>query len=119
MALATVLAVGVSALPGQAAQPDKIVIALEAPLTGSQSNNGRDQLRGAQLAAKQINAKGGVLGKKIKIVGVDDKADPKLAKTAVKKAAKAGAIAVVGPYNSNVGIVNLPLHYKEEIFRRA
>jgi branched-chain amino acid transport system substrate-binding protein len=85
VALATVLAVGVSALPGQAAQSDKVVIALEAPLTGSQSNNGRDQLRGAQLAAMQINAKGGVLGKKIKIVGVDDKADPALAKTAVKK----------------------------------
>ena len=116
VAFATVLAVGVSALPGQAAQSGKIVIALEAPLTGSQSNNGRDQLRGAQLAAMQINAKGGVLGKKIKIVGVDDKADPKLAKTAVKKAAKAGAIAVVGPYNSSVGIVNLPLYYKAKIF---
>jgi len=36
-------------------------------------------LRGAQLAAKQINAKGGVLGKTIKIVGVDDKADPAVA----------------------------------------
>jgi hypothetical protein len=30
VALATVLAVGVSALPGQAAQSDKVVIALEA-----------------------------------------------------------------------------------------
>ncbi len=116
VALASILAVGASALPAQAAHSGEIVIALEAPLTGEQANNGKDQLRGAQLAAKQINAAGGVMGKMIKIVGVDDQADPDKAKAAVKAAKKADADAVVGPYNSGVGIVNLPIYVKNKIF---
>jgi len=116
VALASILAVGVSALPAQAAHTGDIVIALEAPLTGDQSNNGQDQLRGAQLAAMQINAKGGVLGKKIKIVGIDDQANPDEARAAVAAAKKAGADVVVGPYNSSVGVVNLPIYVKNKIF---
>jgi len=116
VALASILAVGATALPAQASHTGEIVIALEAPLTGDQSNNGKDQLRGAQLAAKQINAAGGVMGKMIKIVGVDDQADPDKAKAAVTAAKKAGADAVVGPYNSGVGVVNLPIYVKNKIF---
>lgn len=104
------------AVPAQATHSGEIVIALEAPLTGDQSNNGKDQLRGAQLAAMQINAAGGVLGKKLKIVGIDDQANPDQAKAAVTAAKKAGADAVVGPYNSGVGVVNLPIYVKNKIF---
>lgn len=109
-------AMAMTALPAQAVHTTEIVIALEAPLTGDQSNNGRDQLRGAQLAAIQINAAGGVLGKKIKIVGIDDQAEPDQAKAAVKATKKAGAHIVVGPYNSGVGVVNLPIYVENEIF---
>lgn len=87
-----------------------IVIALEAPLSGSQAANGKDMLRGAQLAAMEVNARGGVLGRAVKIVGVDDKADPQLAAQAVQKAQAAGAVAVIGPYNSSVGLENLSLY---------
>ena len=116
VALASILVVGVSVLPAQATPNSAIVIALEAPLTGDQSSNGKDQLRGAQLAAMQINANGGVMGRMIKIVGLDDQANPDKAKAAVTAAKKAGAIAVVGPYNSGVGVVNLPLYVKNKIF---
>ena len=113
---ATVLAaVGLTAavlatIPAAAGDKGTIVIALEAPLTGSQASNGKDMLRGAQLAAMQVNARGGVLGRTIKIVGVDDKADPALGAQAVQKAKAAGAIAVIGPYDSSVGLVNLSLY---------
>lgn len=114
--VAGVVAATMTALPAQAAHTSEIVIALEAPLTGDQSNNGKDQLRGAQLAAAQINASGGVLGKMIKIVGIDDQANPDKAKAAVTAAKKAGAHVVVGPYNSGVGVVNLPIYVKNKIF---
>jgi ABC-type branched-subunit amino acid transport system substrate-binding protein len=113
---ASVLAASLTAVPAQATPNSEIVIALEAPLTGDQSNNGKDQLRGAKLAAAQINAAGGILGHTVKIVGVDDKANPDLASAAVNKAVKAGAGFVVGPYNSSVGIINLPLYVKKGIF---
>jgi ABC-type branched-subunit amino acid transport system substrate-binding protein len=92
-----------------------LVIAVEAPLSGSQASSGRDMLRGVQLAARQANAKGGVLGMRVKVVRVDDQANPDLASASVAKAVKAGAFAVVGPYNSSVGVINLPTYLKEKI----
>ena len=115
IAAAALAAVGLTAaalapIPAAAGDKGTIVIALEAPLTGSQASNGKDMLRGAQLAAMQVNARGGVLGRTIKIVGVDDKADPALGAQSVQKAKAAGAVAVIGPYNSSVGLVNLSLY---------
>ena len=115
IAAAALAAVGLAAaalapIPAVAGDKGTIVIALEAPLTGSQASNGKDMLRGAQLAAMQVNARGGVLGRTIKIVGVDDKADPALGAQAVQEAKAAGAVAVIGPYNSSVGLVNLSLY---------
>ncbi|MDA2987966.1 MAG: branched-chain amino acid ABC transporter substrate-binding protein [Actinomycetota bacterium] len=94
---------------------DPIVIAVEAPLSGAQSSNGIDMLRGVRLAVRQVNASGGVLGRKVSIVTIDDKADPNLAKSSVKKATKADAFAVIGPYNSSVGVLNLPLYLDSKI----
>jgi branched-chain amino acid transport system substrate-binding protein len=115
VAAAALAAVGLAAaalapIPAVAGDKGTIVIALEAPLTGSQASNGKDMLRGAQLAAMQVNARGGVLGRTIKLVGVDDKADPALGAQAVQEAKAAGAVAVIGPYNSSVGLVNLRLY---------
>lgn len=120
IAAAALAAVGLTAaalapIPAAAGDKGTIVIALEAPLTGSQASNGKDMLRGAQLAAMQVNARGGVLGRTIKIVGVDDKADPALGAQAVQEAKAAGAIAVIGPYDSSVGLVNLSLYEEARI----
>lgn len=115
---ATLALAGLGLAPTIQAAPSKgnpIVVAVEAPLTGDQASNGIDMLRGVQLAAKQINAKGGVNGRKVTIVSIDDQANPDLAADAVSKAKAAGAVAVVGPYNSSVGIVNLPLYLKAGI----
>ena len=117
VALAAALG-GAAFLPGPAVAGDSgkpIVIALEGPLTGDQSSNGQDMLRGAQLAAMQVNKRGGVLGRQVRIVGVDDQADPALARQAVKESVAAGAVAVIGPYNSSVGLKNLGLYEDERI----
>lgn len=84
-----------------------IVIAIEAPLSGSQGANGRDMARGVRLAVDEINARGGVNGRQVKLVRLDDQANPDLALSMVARAKAAGAVAVVGPYNSSVGLENL------------
>lgn len=93
-----------------AAAAKTIRIGLEGPLTGDQQDTGTGMLRGAQLAADTINANGGINGKKVVIVPIDDQADPKVAKEAAQKAIKSGLDAVVGPYNSGAGLVTLPLY---------
>lgn len=105
----------IAPLPATAGDATPIVIALEGPLTGSQASNGQDMLRGAQLAAIQVNEQGGVLGRPVRIVGIDDQGDPALARQAVRDAVAAGAVAVVGPYNSSVGVKNLALFENERI----
>lgn len=99
-----------AAAPVQAgdASGSAIVIAVEAPLTGPQASNGRDIARGVRLAVQQANAAGGVLGRRVTLVQLDDRADPSRAAAMVKHAREAGAVAVVGPYNSSVGVANLP-----------
>src|SRR5947207_68775 len=81
-------------------------------ISGSQSSNGLDMLRGAQLAVREANARGGVLGRRIAIVRADDKGDQANARRVARTAIKRKVAAVIGPFNSSVGIVNLPIYLR-------
>jgi branched-chain amino acid transport system substrate-binding protein len=109
----TVTASTADARPASTLAPIKI--AVEAPLSGSQSSNGLDMLRGVQLAVREVNAGNGVLGRRIEIIRADDKGDQVNAKRVARRVIKKKAIAVIGPYNSSVGIVNLPIYLKNRI----
>ena len=69
-------------------------------------------LQGAELAADQINTAGGVLGRKIEIIKIDDAANAATGVAAANAAIAAGLNGVVGPYNSSVGTQTLPLYLK-------
>jgi branched-chain amino acid transport system substrate-binding protein len=86
------------------------LIAVDAPLTGSQSSTGIDMYRGAELAANQINAAGGVDGVQLKLVKADDKATASTGVTVAKKVMGQHVFGVVGPFNSSVGVANLPVY---------
>jgi len=85
-------------------------IGLEAPLTGSQAALGQGMLQGAQLAADNVNSTGGLMGRQIEIIAIDDAADPATGVAAANKAISEGINGVVGPYNSSVGLQTLPLY---------
>ncbi|MBM3693063.1 MAG: hypothetical protein FJW77_07215, partial [Actinobacteria bacterium] len=85
-------------------------IGLEGPLTGSQQAYGQGMLKGAQLAADRLNASGGILGRKIEIVPIDDQAVPATGVANATAAIRAGLDGVIGPYNSGVGAQTLPLY---------
>ena len=55
------------------------------PLSGSQALYGSDQVKAAQWAVDDINAKGGVNGKKIEMIVLDTQADPQVAINAVNR----------------------------------
>ena len=65
----TILTAGL-ARPALAA--DTIRIGMLSPLTGAGAESGRNQRQGAQLALDAVNAKGGVLGRKLELVIEDD-----------------------------------------------
>ena len=108
-----VLTLGALAAPAAVAADSSdstVRIGLEAPLTGDQKSIGIGMLDGAKLAASQMNARGGLLGRKVEIVPIDDAADPATGKTAAAAAIAEGLDGVVGPYNSGVGAETLPLY---------
>jgi branched-chain amino acid transport system substrate-binding protein len=102
----------VACSPQAQTRETSIAIGLEGPITGEQSSNGVDMFRAAQLAVDEANADGGVLGKHIELIKIDDKADPAVGAKAAGDAIARGIFAVVGPYNSAVGVANLPLYLK-------
>lgn len=109
------LAVGLAGCSGNSASSTQSSssnwrIGVEAPLSGSLQTLGQGMLNGAQLAADQLNAKGGVLGKQIDIVPIDDAGDATTGVTAANAAIASGLNGVVGPYNSGVGVKTLPLY---------
>ncbi|HLM19304.1 MAG TPA: branched-chain amino acid ABC transporter substrate-binding protein [Acidimicrobiia bacterium] len=102
------MAIGASAAPAQTG--DAVRIGLEGPLSGDQKSIGIGMLDGARLAAAELNARGGLLGRKVEIVPIDDAADPATGVKAANTAIGKGLDGVVGPYNSGVGAETLPLY---------
>jgi branched-chain amino acid transport system substrate-binding protein len=91
---------------------DTITIAVEGPMTGSQSATGIDMYNAAQLAVDQANKQGGVEGKQVELQRLDDAADAATGLTVANQAVANKDFAVIGPYNSSVGIENLPIYLK-------
>jgi branched-chain amino acid transport system substrate-binding protein len=79
-------------------------------MTGAQASTGIDMYDGAAIAVANINAAGGVDGVQLKLLKLDDKATAAGGIVAERKAVAAGAFAVVGPFNSSVGVANLSLY---------
>jgi ABC-type branched-subunit amino acid transport system substrate-binding protein len=92
------------------------VIAVEGPQSGAQASNGLDQLRGVQLAVRQLNAHAGLWdGRKVMVFAADDKASSADAAAVSQGVVAQGIHFVIGPYNSSVGVVNLPLYRSNSV----
>ena len=75
--VATAVATAVVATVSMAAGParaDDITIAVAGPMTGQLAAFGEQLRRGSEMAVKDINAAGGVMGKQINLVVGDDDA---------------------------------------------
>ena len=75
------LALGASLALSTAALAQDITIAVAGPMTGGESAFGRQMKNGAEQAVADLNAAGGVLGKKLALEIGDDACDPKQARS--------------------------------------
>jgi branched-chain amino acid transport system substrate-binding protein len=81
---------------------DTIKIGLLAPITGSFASEGQEMRQVLQLLTDDVNAKGGVNGKRITLITEDDGSDPRTASLAATRLASQGVVAVIGTYGSSV-----------------
>jgi branched-chain amino acid transport system substrate-binding protein len=103
LSLAVVLVVGV-ALVGCQKGKDTIKIGLAAVQSGSDAQIGATMLYGSQIAIDEWNAKGGVLGKQIETISLDDEGNAQKANTVAHNLVDDGVVAVLGHLNSNCTI---------------
>lgn len=89
---------------GAGAQGAAIKIGVPVPLSGGNAKMGDDIAKAATLAAEEVNAAGGVLGRKVEIVSFDDACDAQQSVTAAHKLLDAGVVAVAGGYCSSAAI---------------
>jgi branched-chain amino acid transport system substrate-binding protein len=95
------------------AQNVKIVGLVE--LTGTGTTSGTNFDNGIKLAVKEINAAGGILGKKIDYVSYDTQSNPGVAKGLADKAVDEGAYVVMGPVFSGSVMVSMASTKRAEI----
>ena len=99
--LFAVLAMTTSLLPswGQGAKPP-IKVANIVELSGSGATAGTMFKSGIELAIKDVNAAGGILGHQIEYTTTDTQTQPGVAKGLAQKAVDDGVFAVFGPVRS-------------------
>src|SRR5260370_10803246 len=92
------------ALTAGVANAQNMPIAVVGPITGSNAALGEQMKRGAEMAVADINAKGGVLGKKLDLLIADDACDPKQAVAAANDVVGKKVVFVAGHYCSSSSI---------------
>ena len=95
---------------------DTIKIGLQGPLTGGSSPMGVSMRDGAKLAVTEINAKGGVMGRKIEMIERDDEAkNERGVQIAQELINKEKVVATVGYINSGVALASQRFYQEAKI----
>ncbi len=91
------------------AQPAAVKVGAVLPFSGGLELFGQQARLGLELAAAEINAKGGILGRPVELLFEDNKTDPK---TSVEKASRLVArdevLAICGPITSSARDAMIP-----------
>jgi len=94
---------------GAAPAADTIKIGVNEPLTGAVAASGNYVTDGARIAAEEINASGGVLGKNVELIIEDNKSNPKEAVAAAEKLIVKDKVPVMmGAWSSTYTLAVMP-----------
>jgi branched-chain amino acid transport system substrate-binding protein len=107
-----VLAAGLAAgyLPAAAQSTEPIKIGFSMSLTGPLAANGKQALLGARIWAEEVNAKGGLLGRKVELVNYDDQSNPSTIPGIYTKLLDVDKVdLVVGGYATNMNAPAIPV----------
>jgi branched-chain amino acid transport system substrate-binding protein len=109
---------GVSALPLRAlAQGGPIKIGTLTPLTGAGGPYGPVMVKAAKAVVDQVNAAGGVLGRKVELVSEDDQTSPEAGVRAARKLIDVDKVsAILGTWASAVTTAVAPLCWESKTF---
>lgn len=98
------LAVLAAAAPAARAAGEPIRIGVPTSLTGAYAELGEEGKRGAVFAADEVNARGGVAGRKVIVETADDEGTPEVGRRAAEKLVHGGFRILTGTVSSAVGL---------------
>jgi len=102
--------------PRAAAAQNVIKIGVDQPLTGPVAASGSYIVDGAKIAADQINAEGGVLGKHIQLLIEDNRSNPTAAVEAAQKLITEDKVPVLmGAWSSTYTLAIMPLLLRYQV----
>jgi len=113
--LKAVAAAAIFALAGMAHAQQTVKIANIVELSGPGTTAGTVFKNGVELAVKEINENGGILGKKIESYTVDTQTNPGVAKGLTQKAVDDGVFAIFGPVYSGSIMVSMAESKRGEV----
>src|SRR5450759_1174793 len=95
---------------------DPIKIGLSGPYTGGSRPMGVSMRDGVRLAASEINAKGGVLGRQIELIERDDEAkNERGVQVSQELISKEGVVATLGYINTGVSLASQRFYQEAKI----
>ena len=101
---------------GTTSSGDTIKVGVYGDLTGQTASFGQSTKNGVQLAVDEINAAGGVNGKKIELIVEDDQGTPEKAKTVISKLISQDKVqAVIGEVASSNSLAAAPVAQEAKI----
>ena len=107
---AAVLAAGLASAPALAQTSEPIKIGFSLALTGPLAPNGKQALLGAQIWQEEVNAKGGLLGRKVELINYDDQSKPDNVPGIYTKLLDVDKVDIVmGPYGTNLNAPAMPI----------
>lgn len=117
IALALVVIVVVAVVAGlHRPTPNEIVIGWVGPLSGQYASYGRQVKAGTEIAVEEINAAGGINGKKLTVNYEDDQLDPKKGVSAFEKLVSIHKVPVViQAAGSNVMLAQAPIAERRKV----
>lgn len=115
--------IGLALLPGCSgsqstggAEPSVIKIGINYELSGAVATYGQASVKGIEMAVEEINAAGGVKGKKVELVSYDNKSEPAEATTlATKLMTQDKVLAIIGPATSGGFKATVPVALKNKV----
>ena len=95
---------------------DTIKIGINMELSGPVATYGEDNVKGIDLAIKQINDAGGINGKKVEVIKYDNKSDAAEATTlATKLMTSDKVLAIMGPATSGAFKAEIPVAIQNKV----
>ena len=94
----------------------EVVVALAAPMSGPESQYGKNFSQAIAMATDDLNKAGGINGRPVKVVELDDRNDPKeAANIAERYVTDPNVLAVIGGFSSAASLSAAPIYQKAGI----